>query len=115
MRIEYLARGADNTLICVTTTTDLYSARFFIGTMPGPLREVPIAPTDHSIMRLRDGGTTIILTAEGEFNVPSPLLNAAWMSDVRFGAKRFDLIDRSRTTVELTDGGLLLDGVPADT
>jgi hypothetical protein len=114
MRIEYLARAADDTLICVATETDLYSARIFIGKVSSPLREVRVDVSGHPIMRLRDGGTTIIPTVEGTFTVPSPLRNSEWKSDVRFGDQRFELVDHSNAGVELSGRSLRVHGLPAD-
>lgn len=114
MRIEYLARADDDTLICVATETDLYSARLFIGKVSSPLRKVRVDLSGHPIMRLRDGGTTIIPTAEGTFTVPSPLRNSEWKSDVRCGDQRFELVDQSNAGTELSLGSLLAHGSPGD-
>src|ERR1700753_2201420 len=113
MRIEYLARGADEILICVATETDLYNARLFIGNVSSSLREVRVDPSGRPIMRLRDGGSTTIPTVEGTFTVPSPLRNADWKSDVRFGDQRFELIDHSNVVAEVSAGSLRLHGLPA--
>ncbi|OBG77916.1 MULTISPECIES: hypothetical protein [unclassified Mycobacterium] len=118
LRILYLARSAEGMSICVVTETDLYGARFFRGQASHALREVPIAPQHRSalqaIVRLRDGGTTMIRTVDATFTVPSPLLNPAWRTDVRYGREQFELVDPSGIEADLTDGGLWLRALPDD-
>lgn len=107
MKIQYLARGADNTLICVATETHLYASRVFVGT-GSPLREVAVTG---QIDRYRDGGTTDIPTADGLFHVPSPLRGHTHPFEpdgVSFAGEPFTLMDAGSTSSEVTPAGLIL-------
>lgn len=109
MRIEYLARAEDDTLVCVATETDLYQSRVFVG-RGSPLQEVAVTGM---IDRYRDGGTTDIPTTVGTFHVPSPIPSFGRPSPyapggVSLGDRRLTLMDVGTTSAELTDGGLVL-------
>jgi hypothetical protein len=68
---QYVARVADDQVLLVTGDKydfDYDTCKAYLG-KPGAMEEVEI----ESFMRLRDGGTTHIRTAAGEFYSPSPL------------------------------------------
>jgi hypothetical protein len=108
MKIEYLARGEDQTLICVATDTHIYDARVFVG--PGsPLQEVELVGSWDRINRSRDGGTTEINTAIGTFHVPSPLRCDPYAPGaVTLAGQPYTLMDVQDTSAILTRDGLVL-------
>ncbi len=107
---EYLMRTADGTFIYVGA--DKYefsyeSFRMYIGDGT-TMREVPISRVE----RFRDGGTTIILTAEGRFYSPSPFYAQEdperqfpkWGEEplVRLKADDYDIVETPEGRVTIT-------------
>lgn len=108
MTIVFLARGDDDTLVCVAAEGDR-EPRFFVGS-GSPLREVPLAGDQMERFQvLRDGGTTEVTTEEGIFRVPSPLRSNPYKPGaVTWQGRPFTLMDVGTTSAYLTGEGLVL-------
>ncbi|ADG80868.1 putative protein OS=Tsukamurella paurometabola (strain ATCC 8368 / DSM / CCUG 35730 /CIP 100753 / JCM 10117 / KCTC 9821 / NBRC 16120 / NCIMB 702349/ NCTC 13040) OX=521096 GN=Tpau_4302 PE=4 SV=1 [Tsukamurella paurometabola] len=97
LAVDLLARGEDDTLICVTKPgPGEFWGRFFIGT-GSPLREVKVHMMDGRWGRL-------IETAEGDFTTPEPL----GPHGARFAGRPFTLMDAKGLDGVPTPAGLVL-------
>lgn len=98
--VDLLARGEDDTLICVTKRgPGEFWGRFFIGT-GSPLREVKVHMMDGRWGRS-------IETAEGEFTTPAPHL-CGGPHDASFAGRPFALMDSKGLDGVPTPAGLVL-------
>lgn len=111
MKIEYLAYGPNNRLLCVVNDGDLHNSRVFTGSGGSALREVPLE-RPRAIVRFRDGGTTDIYTTLGRLHVPASRRTPAGPSmernAVAFGDDRFTLIPTEGFSVAVEESSGLL-------
>ena len=122
--LDYVFRTHDNQLLCVTAPEPFsYKGfRIFIGNESEPMRNIPVKG---SIMRYRDGGTTLINTDEGLLFAPTVFRDDAATFGIdreyRDAAESFPENFRLETlpckdySFEESEAGFILKQAPAST